>query len=104
MEDSDSAPLQADRPQLRPLDGKDLDAVVALDRALAGHSRRGFFARRLEHAARDPDGFVAIAAERDGRVAGFALARITEGEFGATSREAVLDAETDTALALAALR
>ena len=100
MEDSDSAPVQADRLQLRPLDGKDLDAVVTLDRALAGHSRRNFFARRLEHAARDPGGFVTVAAERDGRVAGFALARITEGEFGATSREAVLDAiGVDPALA-----
>ncbi len=100
MEDSDSTPLQADRLQLRPLDGQDLDAVVALDRALAGHSRRGFFARRLEHAARDPGGFVAVAAERDAGLAGFALARITEGEFGATSRGAVLDAiGVDPALA-----
>ncbi len=77
---------------IRPLTGGDLEAVIAIDRALSGRSRRGFFARRLAHAARDPADFAAFAAERDGRFAGFVLARLYEGEFGATSREAALDA------------
>lgn len=77
---------------IRPLDGDDLDAIVAIDRVGSGRNRRGFFARRLDHAARDPAAFVALAAERAGGFAGFVFARIYEGEFGATSREAVLDA------------
>lgn len=104
MEHSDTASPAAARPaealRIRPLGGGDLDAMVAMDRVLSGRSRRGFFARRLDHAAREPDGFAALAAERDGRFAGFALARIYEGEFGATSREAALDAiGVDLALA-----
>lgn len=85
---------------IRPLGQADLDAVVALDRVLSGRSRRGFFARRLGQLARAPEGFAALAAERDGRFAGFALARIYEGEFGTTSHEAALDAiGVDLALA-----
>jgi len=78
--------------RVRPLDRGDLDAVVAIDRALSGRSRHGFFARRLDHLARDPAAFAALAADCDGRLAGFIFARIYEGEFGATSREAALDA------------
>ncbi|HTW72038.1 MAG TPA: GNAT family N-acetyltransferase [Acetobacteraceae bacterium] len=82
-----AAPLRIGR-----LGRGDLDAVVAIDRALSGRTRYGFFARRLDHAARDPAAFVALAAACDGRFAGFILARICEGEFGAASREASLDA------------
>jgi len=86
--------------RLRPLDRADLGALVAIDRASSGRARQGFFARRLDHAARDPDAFAAFAAERGGSFAGFVFARITEGEFGATSREASLDAiGVDPALA-----
>ncbi len=77
---------------IRPLTAVDREAVIAIDHALSGRSRRGFFERRLAHAERDPAGFVAFAAERDGRLIGFVLARLFEGEFGATSREAALDA------------
>ena len=85
---------------IRPLTGGDLETVIAIDRALSGRSRRGFFTRRLTHAAQDPLGFVALAAERDGRLIGFVLARLYEEEFGTTSREATLDAiGVDPALA-----
>ena len=90
----------ADNLDIRPLDGSDLDAIVAIDRVLSGRNRWGFFSRRLAHAARDPAAFVALAAGRAGHFAGFVFARIYEGEFGAASREAVLDAiGVDLALA-----
>lgn len=96
----DRAATQAGLVRIRPLDPNDLDAVVAIDRALSGRGRRGFFARRLDHAVHDPASFVALAAEHDGRFAGFVFARIGEGEFGATAREAALDAiGVDPALA-----
>ena len=91
---------RADLVHIRPFHPDDLDAAVRVDRALSGRGRRGFFARRLDHAVHDPAAFVGLAAEHDGRFAGFILARIQEGEFGATMREAALDAiGVDPALA-----
>ena len=87
-----NSPVLAEEIGIRLLNLGDLEAVVALDRALAGHSRRGFFERRLAHAERDPAGVAAFAAELGERLAGFVFARLYEGEFGATSREVVLDA------------
>ena len=89
---SDVAAAQADPARIRPLERADLDAVVAVDQDLSGRSRRGFFTRRLDHATRDPNALVGLAAERAGRFAGFVFARIEEGEFGAVTREASLDA------------
>jgi GNAT superfamily N-acetyltransferase len=40
----------------------------------------------------DRDGSVALAAERDGALVGFALAHVLDGEFGGTARVGVLDA------------
>lgn len=95
-----TATAREDRVHIRPLGRNDLDAVVAIDQALSGRSRRGFFAARLDHAARDPAAFAALAAESEGRFAGFVFARIEEGEFGTTGPQASLDAiGVDLALA-----
>lgn len=77
---------------IRPLRGNDLDAVVAIDRSVVGRPRIPFYERRLAHLEREPDAFVALAAERDGALAGFLLARLYEGEFGGDAPEAALDA------------
>lgn len=77
---------------LRPLTAVDLAEVVAIDRVLSGHGREDFFARRLAQATRAPAAFAAFAAARDDALAGFVLARIYDGEFGADRREAALDA------------
>ncbi len=91
---------QADVVTIRSLERKDLEAVIAVDQVLSGRSRRGFFTRRLDHATQDPAAFIGLAAEREGRFAGFVFARIEEGEFGAAAREASLDAiGVDLALA-----
>ena len=78
--------------KIRALMPGDLAAMVEIDRAVLGRSRRGFYEKRLAHLKREPAGFVALAAERDGRLAGFALARRYEGEFGGELPEAALDA------------
>jgi len=78
--------------RLRPLAAGDLDAIAAIDKAVSGRSRRGFFEKRLAHIAREPAAFVALAAERDGQLAGFVIARLYEGEFGGEAPEAALDA------------
>jgi GNAT superfamily N-acetyltransferase len=78
--------------KVRPLAAGDLEAVVAIDRATVGRSRRGFYEKRLSHLERDPRAFVALGAELDGAFVGFAFARIYEGEFGGIAPEASLDA------------
>jgi GNAT superfamily N-acetyltransferase len=68
--------------KVRRLARTDLDAVVALDTALAGRTRRAYFERRLAIALRQPELHLQFAAEEDGTLSGHALARVLEGEFG----------------------
>ncbi len=78
--------------KIRPLGARDLEVIVAIDRAVMGRSRRGFYERRLAHLERDPGAFVALGAELDGRLVGFAFARLYEGDFGGVAPAASLDA------------
>jgi ribosomal protein S18 acetylase RimI-like enzyme len=77
--------------QLRSLHRDDLDRVSGIESRITGHSRKGFLVKRFAAAAEAPDGFIACAAVRDGNLAGYATARIQEGEFGAPDAVAVLD-------------
>ena len=72
---------------LRALAARDLDAVVAIDAALGGRSRRAYFERRLAAARRDPEGHVQFAVDAEGALAGYVLGRALEGEFGRTEPE-----------------
>jgi ribosomal protein S18 acetylase RimI-like enzyme len=76
---------------LRPLLATDLQQVIDIDRAYSGRSRAGFFEKRLAAALREPQNFVFIAYEKDGKVCGYLLARLLEGEFGGNEPVAVLD-------------
>jgi ribosomal protein S18 acetylase RimI-like enzyme len=67
---------------IRPLASADLDAVVAIDAALEGRSRRGYFERRLAAALREPQLHAQFAATDGRRLAGYILSRVLEGEFG----------------------
>ena len=69
--------------KVRRLARADLDAVVKLDAALAGRTRRAYFERRLALALRHPELHLQFAVEQDGTHCGHALARVLEGEFGA---------------------
>jgi len=75
----------------RRLTPADLDQVVAIDEAIVGRSRRGYFERRLSAALRDPEMHVQFAVRHDGGdpqtpcggvLAGYVLARRLAGEFG----------------------
>jgi len=70
--------------KLRRMAPADLDAVVALDAAITGHTRRTYFERRLAAALRQPELHLQFAAEGGGAFRGHALARVLEGEFGRT--------------------
>ena len=77
---------------LRPLTPDDLDRVVEIDRAHSGRPRDGFFQKRLRAALREPDAFVYLGATAEGRLVGFAFARLLSGEFGTDRTVAILDA------------
>ncbi|ROR32476.1 GNAT family N-acetyltransferase [Inmirania thermothiophila] len=77
---------------IRPLAEGDLEAVVAIGGAEGGAARRGFFEKRFAAMGADPEAFVSLGAEADGRLVGFLLARLLQGEFGGTERVGVLDA------------
>ncbi|MCC6475016.1 MAG: GNAT family N-acetyltransferase [Burkholderiales bacterium] len=67
---------------IRALARHDLAAVVEIDARETGRSRRDYFERRLQAALREPRLHLQFAVERNGRLAGFAMARRLEGEFG----------------------
>jgi ribosomal protein S18 acetylase RimI-like enzyme len=70
--------------QIRALAAQDLDAVVAIDAAFTGRSRRAYFERRLASALRQPELHVQLAANSGPGLRGCILARRTAGEFGRT--------------------
>lgn len=70
---------------VRPLRGDDLGAVVAIDAASEGHTRRAYFERRLDAALREPKLHAQFAAVDEHGLAGYILARVLEGEFGRTA-------------------
>ncbi len=77
---------------VRPLMAGDLEAVIAIDEAIVGRIRRGFFERRLKAATKSPKNFIYVGAELEGKLMGFAFVRLLTGEFGADHTVAVLDA------------
>ncbi len=77
--------------KLRALQPDDVEAVVKVDRERSGRARTEFYGRRFRTLADDP-ATVGMAAERDGRLVGFAVARVLDGEFGGAAPVGVLDA------------
>jgi ribosomal protein S18 acetylase RimI-like enzyme len=71
-----------DRVSIRPLQPRDLDAVVAIDQAIEGRPRRAYIQRRLDAALREPSRHVQFAAADGEGLAGYLLARRLRGEFG----------------------
>jgi ribosomal protein S18 acetylase RimI-like enzyme len=76
----------------RALSPDDLERVAGIDQAITGRARQGFYAKRLAALSDDPPPFVALGAEHGGRLAGFVLAHVLDGEFGGTAPVGVLDA------------
>jgi ribosomal protein S18 acetylase RimI-like enzyme len=79
-------------PVLRPLDTRDLERIVAIDREHTGRSRRRFFEKRFEAAKSQFDDYVHIGVAGGGSLRGYAMARLLRGEFGREHVSAVLDA------------
>lgn len=87
----DSDTPARDRVLVRAAQPQDLDVMIAIDASILGRRREEFFKLKLRQAFADTGVAVSLAAELDGRVVGFLLARVYYGEFGLTERAAVMD-------------
>lgn len=67
---------------IRALTPDDLAAVVAIDGAIEGRSRRDYVVRRLAAAVREPGLHAQFGAVDGDGLAGYILARVLQGEFG----------------------
>jgi ribosomal protein S18 acetylase RimI-like enzyme len=67
---------------IRALRPDDLDAVVAIDRAIEKRPRRDYVQRRLQAALREPARHAQFAATDAQGLSGYLLARVLRGEFG----------------------
>jgi ribosomal protein S18 acetylase RimI-like enzyme len=83
--------VQNDAVVVRNLRPRDLERVIDLDNKVTGRKRTEYFKVKLAQAMSDTGIQVSLAAELDGAFAGFLLARVYYGEFGATEQTAVLD-------------
>jgi ribosomal protein S18 acetylase RimI-like enzyme len=77
---------------VRRLAAADLDRVVEIDQAITGQSRKGFFENRIAVAVQEPAAFISLGYVEGGRLQGFLLAHMLDGEFGGRHPVAVLDA------------
>lgn len=88
-----SSPQMADTGlQTRPLTGDDLERVIEIDSQYVGRRRDGFYRKRLEAALAEPANFIYIGCDVNGKLQGFLLARLQEGEYGTEGRAASMDA------------
>ncbi len=76
----------------RPLAEDDLEQVVNIDGLITNRRRPGFFRKRLAAAIAEPKYFIYIGCDLGGKLSGFLMARILEGEYGTNEPVAVLDA------------
>ena len=76
---------------IRNLRPEDLESVVAIDARSTGRRRDEYFKIKLEQNLQETGIKVSLAAEVDGGMRGFLLARVYYGEFGTLDPVAVLD-------------
>ncbi|HMO48390.1 MAG TPA: GNAT family N-acetyltransferase [Rubrivivax sp.] len=87
-----SMPVSHASHTIRALAPADLAAVVAIDAADEGRSRRDYIERRLRAAQREPALHAQFAASDASGAVGFMLARVLAGEFGQRRRALRLEA------------
>lgn len=84
--------LETDDIPVRRLGLEDLDAVVKIDAASTGTTRRDFYRAKLGRALEDSSVQLSLAAELDGMVVGFLIVTFYYGEFGLPETAAVIEA------------
>jgi predicted N-acetyltransferase YhbS len=76
---------------VRAMTEADLAPMARIDRAFTGVDRSGYLATQLREAAADRSVRVSLAAECDGTVVGYLMARADLGDFGRAEPVAVID-------------
>ncbi len=77
--------------KVRRLTPADLEAAVAIDREVAGGSRRGYFEKRLAAALREPKAHIQLGIEGTGGLEACIFARVLSGEFGRDEESVLLE-------------
>ena len=78
--------------EIRTLQQKDFDAVVAIDENVFNHSRPEYYETKFTQALNQKDRMVAsFVAETDGKVVGFVMSELFVGEYGIPDTTAQLD-------------
>ena len=76
---------------VRKLRPSDLDDVIRIDAKVTGRRRVEYFKLKLEMAQNETGVEVSLAAEHDGLLVGFLIARVYYGDFGIAEPSAVLE-------------
>lgn len=92
LEELAAGELDTDDILVRRLAQEDLDAVVRIDAASTGRTRRDFYRAKLGRALEDSSVQLSLAAELDGMVVGFLIVTFYYGEFGLPETVAVVEA------------
>lgn len=87
----DFTALSRDRIPVRSLRASDLDDIVRIDARIFGHERRQFLTGKMDEVLHRSGVRMSLIAPMDRRVAGFVMARVDHGAFGAVEPVAVLD-------------
>jgi ribosomal protein S18 acetylase RimI-like enzyme len=82
--------LETTPKQIRSLREADLDAVVQLDRALTKHDRSEYFQRKFDEVLNESAISMSLAAECNGQVVAYAMARVDFGSEGHVEPTAAL--------------
>jgi len=90
-ESDDFQALSRDRVPVRSMVEGDLAKIISIDADNSGSERAEYYSRKLHQSLHESGVRVSLAAELDGFVVGFIMARVDFGEFGHTSPEAVMD-------------
>jgi ribosomal protein S18 acetylase RimI-like enzyme len=76
---------------IRPLRKEDLDLIIEIDYAITGKKRGGYYKRKLEEIFMPGKLSCSLIAELDGKVVGFLIGQVFEGEFGIPEDSAYID-------------
>lgn len=87
----DDGTLPTDSVTVRDLREDDVSAIVRIDRASTGRTRREYYQSKVRAVLSEPRLRTSLVAELDGHVVGFLLTRVHYGEFGRAEAVAVID-------------
>ncbi len=76
---------------IRPLKRDDLPEIVAIDRAVTNREREAYYKRKIDDIFSSGRISVSLVAEVEGRVVGFLLGQVFEGEYGIPEDVAYVD-------------